>query len=135
MEDKIFLLERDFSHLGDVENDAFHVPFEGSSLVASGLMGIDSVDLPDKIFFQADFGVIPEIDFPIVDLVINVMSQRMLNALLSIGKFKYRSIPAVMFDYTYMGERFDRPGQLKKDVPVIEGYYVIQLTEFTDAFD
>lgn len=133
--EKVFLLKWDFSHLGDVERDAFLVPFEGSNVMGSKLMGTKNVDLPEKIFFEADFTVIPGIDFPIVDLSINVMSRRMLSVLLSVGKINYRAVPAVMVDYTYLGERFESPGKLKKDVPVNQDYAVIQLMEFTDAFD
>lgn len=135
MKEQFFLLTQDFSHVGDAEKDAFHVPFDGSEGIGSDMLGISQVDLPSPVFFQAGFDTIPRIDFPVTDLNVLVFSKRMLNTLLDVGPLNYHATPAVMFDYTYLGERFKSPGQLKDDVPANYDYSIIQLLEFTEAFD
>ena len=129
---KIYKLEHDFNHSGDSERDAFHVPFEGNNNIAYYMIDTEMYSfnlLPKQIFFQANFRLIPDYDYPFTDLNIPVMSIRMLSTILSVKSIGYELIPVIMIDDTYLGKRFDTNGSLISIVPIIENYGAIRLTD------
>lgn len=130
-----FILKKDYKHLLDMDYDAHHVAFKESNLFGARITDTRKIDLPKKIYCQANFNIIPEYDFPIVDVADSVFSEKMFNIFLNIGELNYREVPVTMFDDTYLDEPFDSKGILKEDVRKIESYKVIQLMEYSNVFD
>src|SRR5688572_4007795 len=135
MTSKCFLLDKDYTHSGDPERDAFCIPFPGIGNFGPNMMGIKDFDHPEKLFFTANFEVIPEYDYPTTDLSTPIVSIRMLDVLLNIRPFKIKTIPAIMIDDSYLKDQFDKNGKLKPDVPFIDQYVALQLKEYTEAFN
>lgn len=129
-----YILENDYNHSGDPGVDAFCVKFEGDS-VLSGMIGTRNLELPEVLYFTADFGSIPQYDYPLTDITAPVMSKRMLDVFKGISDFKHLSVPVMMLDYNYLDDQFDKAGNLKSDVPVNKDYMAVQLKEYTKAFD
>lgn len=130
-----YQLERDFSHLLDMDNDITHIKFPGSQDLGSKMMGVKDTELPNILYFQANFRVIPRIDYPIPDLSLFIVSGRMLDALKECGFFEYRSIPIVLIDDTYFGKIFNDNNELNTGFKINTDYLAIQLMRYTDAFD
>lgn len=129
---KVYKLSHDYNHSGDSERDAFHVPFEGDNNISVYMIDTEMYDsnlLPDRIYFQANFRLIPYYDYPLTDLNIPVMHQRMLDVFLSLGEIKYEGIPVTMIDDTHLDKRFDESGNLNPSVPKNESYFAIRLTD------
>lgn len=130
--DKVYRLSHDYNHSGDPERDAFHVPFEGDNNISAYMIDTEMYGsglLPDRIYFQANFLLIPKYDYPLTDLNIPVMHHRMLDVFLALDEIKYEGIPVIMIDDTYLGERFDGSGNLNPTVPKNEDYLAIRLTD------
>lgn len=132
---KCYKLDKEYTHSGDLEKDAFCIPFDGIDDFGSNMMDIDNFDIPSRLYFTANFQLIPKYDYPLTDLTAPVMSKRMLEVLLGIKEFKYKCVPAVMIDDLYLENQFDESGNLKEDVPFNEDYYAVQLKEYSEVFD
>src|SRR6478736_999904 len=132
----IYILKHDYTHSGDSERDAFHMPFEFSDRFS--VMLIDpkySKKLPKQIFFRANFNVIPQYDYPLTDLGIPIMSKKMTDALQSLGAFDFSFIPVTMIDDTFFGELFNESGELATNVPHVNEYSAIQVFSRENIFD
>ncbi|GLR20212.1 hypothetical protein [Portibacter lacus] len=132
---KVYRLEWDYDHSGDSERDAFHYPFDGCKSLESDLLTGKPVMVEGEIIFQANFNVIDQIDFPLTDMRILIMSKSMLESIEGISSFKYHTIPVKMIDDTYLGSRFDSNGILKDDVPIIDKFRIVQILEFSELID
>jgi hypothetical protein len=133
---KCYILKHDYEHSGDSEKDAFHVPFQYSDRASTIFLNPKYRDkLPSIIYFQANFNLIPKFDYPLTDLSVPVMSDRMLDILKQVRYFESVEIPVVMFDDTFLGERFDKHGNLKPEVKRIEGYRAIMIIDRQSVFD
>lgn len=132
--DTTFSLFWDTSHLVDVEDDAFLVRFPGSENIAGWLL-TRSYELPERIYFEADFESLTWNDYPSNSANWPLMSRRMLDVLLSVGPFPHRLIPVVMLDYRLKWEeRFGPDGNPKPEAADYR-FSAVQLTEHLDAFD
>lgn len=130
--DKVYKLSHDYNHSGVPERDAFHVPFEGDNNISAYMIDTEMYGsdlLPDRIYFQANFLLIPKYDYPLTDLNIPVMHHRMLDVFLSLGEIKYEGIPVIMIDDTYLNGRFDDSANLNPSVPINEDYIAIRFTD------
>lgn len=132
---KVYKLHYDFNHLMYADFDSFHIAFESSNLIGANMISTRDFKLPEKIYFQANFNIISNYDYPITDLGIPIMSKRMINILLKIKDFKFREIPIVMIDDTFMSDLFNSNGELVMDVPVNNNFIALQLMETCIAFD
>jgi hypothetical protein len=136
MKNRIYQLKKDFSHLFDVDEDAALLPFEGSKDLGVQMQSIDKIDKIETLYFEANFEIIPEIDFPIPDKSsVLIFSIKMYNLIRSVGYFNHHTIPVVMLDDSYPGKHFESPGILKSDVNFNDQYIAVQFLEYTDAFD
>lgn len=127
-----FELARDGNHLGDDETDATLVRFNGYDRVA-GFIGRRPLDLPERIYFEANIETLKAIDYPFNDVGWPIMSERMRAALLAVGSFQHRIFPVMMLDDT-VEPKFDAEGEPLPEV-VVRGFAAVQLTEYCDAFD
>jgi len=132
---KVFVLEKDYDHLLDMDDDASHIPFKESNFFGSRIMGIRNVELPAIIYCQANFDCIPKYDFPIVDIADSIFSDRLFAIFVKTGVAPYRSVPVTMLDDTYMADPLDKNGKPKTDIKAITSYCAIQLMAYTEAFD
>lgn len=129
---KVFRLDFDYNHSGDGERDAFHVPFDEEQNISVYMIDTklyESNLLPEKIYFQANFNLIPEYDYPLTDINIPIMSKNMLNIVQKIGDFNFELVPIIMIDDTYLGERFDNDNNLISTVPINDDYIAVRLTD------
>jgi hypothetical protein len=138
MIDKVYILKWDYNHSGDSERDAFHVPFKDDDKLPyyfsnPGLYGEHL--LPKVIYFQANFNVIPEVDYPLTDLPIPIMSLKMVDTLTKVTHFEFNEMYVLMLDDTYPGKKFDKVGQPKSDIRVIDSYRAVRLTTLQSYFD
>jgi hypothetical protein len=130
-----YLLTLDFNHSGDPEYDAFNLPFEGDNMIGAHMMGVREVELPRRIYFTADFELIPKYDFPLTNLNMPVMSLRMWRVLEKLTPLNYRHIPITMIDDSYLDHPFDNQGNFKPGVSINEDYVGVKFNEYTSAFD
>jgi hypothetical protein len=135
---KVYKVNWDFEHSGDMERDAFHISFPDDDKImyffSSPEMYSEDL-LPKEILFQANFNLIPNYDYPLTDLQIPILSVRMLNTLEEIRCFDYYAVPVIMIDDTYMEERFNEDGNLNIKVPTNKDYVAVRLSNLLDSFD
>ncbi|MCP4131619.1 MAG: hypothetical protein GY754_11630 [bacterium] len=94
------------------------------------------IEVPEKIYFDAHFALIKELDFPSTNVRWPIMSEKMIKTLLSVDNFEHRKIPVIMLNDTVMSEnRYEEDGKTLKDGIAMHGYSVVQLTEHLDIFD
>jgi hypothetical protein len=132
--DCAFWLFWDYSHLVDDIPDAELVPFEGDDQVA-GWLSVRTIEVPSRIYFEANFAALGQTDFPVNNVTWPLMSRRMADALLAVGRFPHRLVPVVMLDDTVPSDkRFDASGEPLPGVANFD-YVVLQVLEHLDAFD
>jgi hypothetical protein len=78
---KVYILEKDFSHLVDISFDVSLIPFEGSEDMKDELLTEKRIDRPGQIQMVANFSALSQLDFPIVNSSIEVMSKKMIDVL------------------------------------------------------
>ena len=136
MKNKVYILKRDFSHLFDMDEDAALLPFKGSDSIDYRMQGIQKFEIPDVLYFESNFEIIPEIDYPILDVCsVFVISTRMYELLIEVGEFKHLIISVTMLDDSYSKNHFESNGTLKKEVTFNDKYVAVQFLEYTEAFD
>lgn len=134
---KVFKIDFDYNHSGDSGRDAFHVPFAEEQNISVYMIDTEMYEsslLPEKIYFQANFNLIPEYDYPLTDLNIPVMSKKMLGITQTIGDFNFEIVPITMIDDTYLDKRFDSNNNLLASVPKNEDYVAVRLTDGLYSF-
>jgi hypothetical protein len=134
--DKAYRLSRNIDYLGKdeaVEEGAWLINYPNAP--DSGIFWriTDSLNLPERIEFEAVGSLLAKTDYPLTDVRWPIMSRAMLSTLLSVGNFPYRAYPVVMLDVV---EVYD-PKSKKYVSPRTENnnYVAVQLTEYLDAFD
>jgi len=120
---KVYLVKHDYDHSGENERDAFHIPFVGVESIGVIMNGVENSELPSKISFQANFKLIDDYDYPLTDLTIPIMSDRMIKIFKSLDDLKLRFINVVMID------------DLSCEIISKKDFFAIQIMEYTDAFD
>ena len=135
----IFKLILDTKRLGDPAYDAVILPTEHSTKFRyifsnPNLYGIEN--LPSEIYFSANFNYIPEYDVPFKDSGLFVISKRFEKIIFEIKDIpSHVTVPVIMIDDTYMEERFNEDGSLKKEVPINIDYLALRLSHLLDCFD
>ncbi|NMM50767.1 Imm43 family immunity protein [Marinigracilibium pacificum] len=135
LENKVYKLNWGFNHSGDSEKDAFHIPFKNNMEFSADMMSVREFELPERLYLQANFRIIENIDYPLTDLNIQIISKRILDIINELGGIKHRQVPITMIDDTFLDELFDKQGELKPNVPTNNDFVGIQLMEYTDVFD
>jgi hypothetical protein len=97
-------------------------------------MSAREFELPERIYFVANFETLEWSDFPTNDAHWPLMSLRMVETLESLGDFPHRRIPVTMVD-DKAKTPFDDSGNLQTGVATDERFFAVQLTEHLDAFD
>jgi hypothetical protein len=132
--DPVYEIFWDATHLGDYPSDADLVKFPGWENVG-GWQSTDRIEVPDKIFFEANLRMLNQIDYPFNDVAWPIMSRRMLDALLSAGPFPHRLAPVIMLDDTVPADRrLDDSGNPRPGV-ADEQFGAVQLLEHADLLD
>ena len=132
---RLYKLTWDFTHSGDNEFDASHHPFEKSIntihyLINPELYEIELIKNP--ILFQADFSIISIYDYPTNSLRIPIFSKKMIEVVESVGRTQIDWFDIVMVDDTYMEERFDKNGNLNKEVPTNTDFKTFRIKKTED---
>ena len=128
MESEVYILNNDTSHSEDPGYDAFcwdkqnFLDLPSRMCMDKKYIEKSAFELPQKLFFQANFDLIPLYDFPYTDLNILIMSKKMLQTFTAIESFDYRTIKICMIDFTYLDFPFENDGSLKKDVSFCDDY-------------
>ena len=124
----------DAAHLGDYPSDADLVKFPGWENVC-GWQSTDRIEVPNRIFLEANLKALSQIDYPLNDVAWPIMSRRMLDVLLSVGPFPHRLVPVIMLDDTVPADRrFDDSGDLRPDV-ANDRFGAVQLLQHVDLLD
>lgn len=119
----------------DMDHDAVCLPFEGEDMLGANMMDIDDFEHPDTLYFLANFDYIPERDYVDNDVLIPIMSSKLLDLIRGLGAFHLSIIPVNLIDDTYFGERFDVNGSLLNEVPFNGNFGAVQFKQYTEAFD
>jgi hypothetical protein len=130
---KNYILSWDLDHLIDLDNDAWLVKFPGYENI--GLCLLREYNLPERIEFDAVFDAIQSSDYPINNIDWNIMSQKMLNTLLSVGDFQYKAIPIVMVDCEVVMVDDEAIGRSNRSEKEDHRFIAVQLLEHLDIFD
>lgn len=133
---RIYSLNWDYNHSGDMERDAFHVKFENSD--KSSIMFLNpryQNKLPKRVLLRANFEVIPNIDYPLTDLNVPIFSNKMISVIERVGAFEKILTPVIMVDDTYLGEVLNESGQIKPEVLTNSEYKAITIINREDCFD
>ncbi|MGB8699062.1 MAG: hypothetical protein WCD18_06575 [Thermosynechococcaceae cyanobacterium] len=138
--DRAYRLSWDFDHLeiSNQENDIEIREFPGWENT-SKLTKTDLYELPEPIFFEGDFEVLPYTDFPTNNVYWPVMSRRMYYTLLALGNFPHRVIPIAIMN-TRMSpfessQSLLADGQPNPEVTNFDDFVAVQLLEESDYFD
>jgi len=133
---EVFKLTYDYIRIDDSLKDAYHIPFEHSNKSSSMFLNKKYIGrLPKLIYFESNFNTIPKTDFPLNDLNIPIMSDRLIKLILSTGRINFKSVPVIMLDDTYLEKKFDDSGLLFKNVKRIDSYQAIMLLDRINCFD
>jgi len=133
---KIYELNWERSHLVDENEDCSVVVFDGLEEFRFQLGGIQKYSSINRIILQGNFNIIPDkTDFPVVDLGLPLMSNKMLSILEEGYDKVFNKVDAVIVDDTYLGSLFDEKGQLIENVPKNIDYKFFQILSYTDVFD
>lgn len=136
--DNIYIIDNDFSHVSDLEVDAYVVPFSKSIFFPSLLMGTNEFDHPEIIFLRGDFDILQKIDYLITDSYLPLFSKKMLSILKSLGSFKHRTIPCGITDYLIDPEdSYDdfKNSIVKPGIEVNRDFEILHLLEVLDILD
>lgn len=115
---KVYELNWERSHLVDENEDCSVVVFDGLEEFRFQLGGIQKYSLNNRIIVQGNFNRIPDkTDFPVVDLGVLLMSNKMLSILEEDYQTTFNMVDAVIVDDTYLESLFDEKGQLIENVP------------------
>ncbi|MBX3161336.1 MAG: hypothetical protein KF773_35565 [Deltaproteobacteria bacterium] len=126
-----FQLENVGVHHPDDEEGARLVKFPGWERVR--FINARPLELPETIYFEANFETLKVIGFPLVNVVWPIMSRRMLDTLQSAGEFEHRAIPVVMLDDT-LAEKLDAGGKVRPGAANLD-FVAVHLTSHIAAFD
>ncbi|MEN9655652.1 MAG: hypothetical protein RL311_560 [Bacteroidota bacterium] len=133
---KVYELHWERSHLVDENEDCSVVVFDGLEEFRFQLGGIQKYSASSKVILQGNFNIIPDkTDFPLVDIAIPLMSNKMLSILEIDATLSYNKVDAVIVDDTYLESLFDEKGQLIESIPKNTDYKFFQVLNYTDAFD
>ncbi len=133
---KIYELNWERSHLVDENEDCSVVVFDGLEEFRFQLGGIQKYSSINRIILQGNFNIIPDkTDFPVVDLGLPLMSNKMLSILEEGDDRVFNKVDAVIVDDTYLESLFDEKGQLIENVPKNNDYKFFQILSYTDVFD
>jgi len=99
------------------------------------LMDTSPLELPEEILFDGIIDEMRDVDYPSNNRNWPLMSDAMVEVLLGVGEFQYRSVPVKIVDESIPEkDRYDDNGQLLSEI-MIPRFKGIQLLEHTDAFD
>lgn len=133
---KVYELKLKYDHLVDMEYDAFVMRFENIEDFRFNIGGIEKVIPNHPIYLVGNLRIMPEkTDYPIIDIGISVMSNKMISVLESQKELKINKILVKTIDDTYLDGYFDNKGDLKQDVPQNNDYSIIQILEYSELFD
>lgn len=108
---------------------------EDVSMANLSIFGDEALELPKPVIFSGNLSILETVDFPVANNSWLVMSQRMLAALKSVGKFRHRAFPVVVTDSRVARDRwYDTTGEFQETM-VNRDYRVVQLLERLDIFD
>ena len=131
-----YILNWDYSHSGDMERDAYHVKFTNSDKATTIFLNSKYIDkLPPQIVFNANFNCIPKIDYPLTDLNIPIMSEKMIETLKKSGEFNAIFTPVIMILDTYVDNRKESEINLNKNAHKSFNYKAMTLIDRENCFD
>ncbi|BDC98837.1 imm11 family protein [Persicobacter psychrovividus] len=133
--EKVYKLKWDLDHSGDSEKDAFHFTFKNDIEFGADIISTRYFELPDEIYFQANFSIINEYDYLLNSLMAPVMSNRMLEIITCLGDTNIRVIPVIMISDLYPVKSIDVNRIKKSDNLVNFNFRIIQIMTYTDVFD
>jgi hypothetical protein len=132
--EKLYILDWDVSCLGDDIYAAELMKFPDWENTC-GLVLTEEYLLPQKVSFEANFQTISTMDFPYNDVRWPIMSERMLDILLSVKHFPHKSIPIVMINDSIMSKDRYQSNGLANDGVENHNFYAVQLTSSITALD
>lgn len=127
-----FILFWDTSLVGDEGVSAELVAFEGSGNIA-GWKGSEPINVPNRIYFEANVRTVRRVDYPDNDVNWPIMSKRMRDVLLPHTPM-HRIIPVTFLDDTVEPDKRFDAGEPRANV-AIDGFAAVQLIERIDAMD
>ncbi len=134
MKNIAYKLNWDKDHLIDSDFDASLVRFKGSE-ETTRLMSSRELNLPDKIYFEAFFDTLFDVDYPISNVNWPIMSNKMYKLITGFKPIAHKKIPLIMLDASFSSKtRFDADGQPNPGVANYD-YVAIQLLDPIDVFD
>jgi len=134
--EKVYSINWDYNHSGDLERDAFHVPFENSNKASIMFLNPRYKDkLPRRVLFKANLETLRSIDYPLTDLNVPIFSKKMISVLNSVGKYEKILTPVVMIDDTYSDDFLNNNGEVKSEVTTNSDYSAVTIVNREDCFD
>jgi len=134
MDSLAYKLIHSWEHRPQGGYDATLIEFEGWERTA-GLLGIEHLEIPTPVVFEADFPTAQKSDYPCNDRGWPLMSRRMLDVLGDVGAFPHRCIPVVLANRRVIAEqRYTSDGEMRAEA-VDDRFTAVQLTSYLDALD
>jgi hypothetical protein len=94
----------------------------------------EDLNLPNPVEFDAIGDVFEIIDYPYTDVRWPIMSQRMLDTLLSVGNFRHRAYPLRMIDCQVIGHNKQDNSSVISGIEY-DDFFAVQVLEDLDIFD
>lgn len=135
---KIYKIVFDTNRDNDLVYDAFLRKFEGSDKIRYYFLDPEMYGLnliPDTLYFDADFRMLAKYDFPYTDCGVFIVSLRVKRIIEKFTDFEFHEVNVVMFDESYLEERFDTNGNINKSTPVNEEFMALRFPKLISYFD
>jgi hypothetical protein len=94
----------------------------------------EDLNLPNRVEFDAIGDVFETIDYPYTDVRWPIMSQHMLDTLLSVGNFRHRAYPLRMIDCQVIGHNKQDNSSVISGIEY-NNFFAVHVLEDLDIFD
>jgi hypothetical protein len=132
--DRVYQLSHNLDHLlTDLEVDGWLREFPNAPEDSSFCLIKEDLNLPNPVVFDAVGAAIENTDYPYVDVGWPIMSNRMLETLLSVGSFRYRAYPLLMIDCEVI-DRDEESNPVKSEIEY-DNFFAVQVLEDLDVLD
>ena len=132
----IYEIKNNFDIPRDIDYDVFHIKFKYSDR-ASGMFLNNkySEKYPRKVFFRANFDIITKMDYLLTDINTPILSNKMIKVIESIKTFNAIYTETIMIPDTYLGEPFDKNGELNSEINENIDYKILTLIGRENCFN
>jgi len=138
MNKKVYELLEDVQRLDrlDRPNDIEHDPFPDQEKATYIWNGSVKGHIPDPIYAYGNVNeLLSEYDCPVFSLGLPVVSKKLLNVLLSVSGFEYKTSQILLVDSTYKDALYGKENKNLEDISINKDYCIFDVKNKLKIFD